>query len=104
VPKFITLTPEEIEGLDRRKRAVANLGPYIDYMRTLRPEEWGAIGLEGDESVRAVRRRITSAAQELGVTIRHKRTGKEDEERRVYFKLLPKRDDRRGRPRGRRRS
>lgn len=85
MPVFERLSKQEIEMLSQRKTSSLDLGEYTDYLKGLKTNDWGAIKLGRGESPRSIRRRVTMAANGLGVNIQHVRNKDDD---RVLFRMV----------------
>ena len=86
MPQFRTLTPEEVAKHKARRVNVANLYPYMDYLRTLHVGDFGEITIEVDESRQAVKRRTTMAAKQLGMAIKWRIS---EQEKMLLFEVVP---------------
>jgi hypothetical protein len=65
VPGFRKLSTSEVNELSRRQTNLADLSEYMDYLKSLKPGDWGAIDLAEGESQRTVKRRASTAATSL---------------------------------------
>jgi type IV secretory pathway VirB4 component len=78
--KFEKLSKEEVERITQRKPRI-DISEYVNYLETLNPGEWGAVTLEEGETGRAIKRRLTIAAKQLGKNLRYRRS----EDNRIIF-------------------
>lgn len=74
MPTFEKLSPEEVERLKRRQPATRDLGPYYAFLESVKPGDWGRVTLEGNETQRVVKRRLTIAAKQKGMSIRYRKS------------------------------
>lgn len=74
MPGFRTLSEDEIA---RRRRVRAPrpdlLQPYVDYIKDLAAGAWSELQLEASETQRAVKRRLTTAAKQLGKRVKYRK-------------------------------
>ena len=73
MPTFAKLSQDEVDQLRRRRPQTQDLGEYLAYLDTLKAGEWGSITLEEGDTQRVVKRRLTTAAKEKGMTLKYKR-------------------------------
>lgn len=83
MPKFEKLSKAEIEQLTKRKAPVLDLSEYLTYLGTLKTGDWGAVTLAEGETSRVVKRRLTAAAKQKGMTIKYKKS----EDNRIIFQV-----------------
>jgi hypothetical protein len=85
----------EIVSLEEAKGQGKYLPEYIGYIQQIPKGQAGKLRILEDENASAVRRRLTQAAQALGISLIIKRSGQN-----VYFWVEPKEQvqPRRGRP------
>lgn len=81
--RFRKLSGAEIEELRKRRAPTLNLDEYLDYLGTLTPGDWGAVTLEQGESQRAIKRRLTMAGKQKGISIRYRK----GEEGKIVFEV-----------------
>lgn len=74
MPLFRKLSAAEIQELNRRRNNLEELTEYLDYLKTLKPGDWGAIDLADNDSQRTVKRRTSIAATSQGKKIRWRRS------------------------------
>lgn len=72
MPRFEKLTPEEARRYTPSSRQ-ANLAPYIDYLSSLTPGEFGRIVLEENDKKPTIKNRLNRASERVGVTIQYRR-------------------------------
>ena len=73
MPRFEKLSESEVEQLRRRRVPMQNLSEYSSFLDTLKPGEWGEVILEPNETQRAIKRRLTTAAKQKGLEIKYKK-------------------------------
>ena len=83
MPKLEKLSPAEVEKLSRRKTRTQDLSEYINFLATLKPGDWGRVTLEPGDSQRVIKRRLTTASKQRGMSIRYK-TGKGEDGQIVF--------------------
>jgi hypothetical protein len=86
MPQFRTLSKEEVAKIKSRRVKVADLYPYMDYLRTLQVGDYGEITVEEGESRQALKRRTTVAAKQLGMAIKWRRS---QDENKLLFEVVP---------------
>jgi hypothetical protein len=86
MPQFRTLSNEEIKARRKRRVNTAYHEPYMEYLRTLSPGDYGEITLEHDERRQVVKCRTTVAAKELGMAIKWRRS---QDENKLLFEVIP---------------
>jgi hypothetical protein len=72
MPQFGKFSKQEIEEIKKRRRPGIDLSEYLNYLGTLKTGDWGYVDVGEGESPRAIKRRITQAAKEKGMTLRYK--------------------------------
>ena len=75
MPKFRTLSPEETVQMQSRRGRSVDLTEYLAALRDLPPGRLGEAALGEDEKKSTVKRRLTSAAKQLGKTLKYRRSG-----------------------------
>ena len=90
MPQFRTLSPQEVAKHKARRVNVANLYPYMDYLRTLQVGDYGEATIEAGESRQAVKRRTTMATKQLGMAIKWRIS---EQEKTLLFEVLPIADE-----------
>ena len=83
MPRFRTLSPEETAKLQTRRGRSVDLTEYLAALRDLAPGQVGEAALAEDEKKSTVKRRLTSAAKQLGKSLRYRRSG----DRMVVFEV-----------------
>ncbi len=83
MPKFEKLAPDEVERLKKRRNATQDLSAYSSYLDSLKPGDWGAVSLEHGETQRAIKRRLTMASKQKGMSLRYKK----GDEGRIVFEV-----------------
>lgn len=66
MPEFRTLTPEEVEQIKTRRVNLADLEPYMDYLKSLQVGNFGEVTVGEGEKRHAVKRRTTVSVKQLG--------------------------------------
>jgi hypothetical protein len=88
MPKFKKLSAEDLAkprpAEDGERARIRE--EYKTYLKGLKIEEGGELGLEGDEKKITIKNRIKRAAEDLGITIVFKRSG----ENSVRFQVTEK--------------
>ena len=72
MPKFEKLTPEEARKYRPHTRR-ADLAPYVAYLQTLAPGEFGKVELEPDDKKPTIKNRLTRAAKAADKPIKYRR-------------------------------
>lgn len=87
MPKFVELSKAEMEELSRRRAPTLtiDLTEYVEYIKPLKPGEWGKVTLQKDETSRVIKRRITAAAKQLGKKIRYRDSA---DEKTILFRVI----------------
>jgi hypothetical protein len=80
MPEFETVSVKEAEFRSQSGRRGKFMNEYTDYIQQLPPEQAGKLHPEWNEKPAAIRRRLTQAAQVLGMQLVIKRSGED-----VYF-------------------
>jgi hypothetical protein len=75
MPRFRTLSPEETAQMQSRRGRSVDLTEYLAALRELSQGQVGEASLTDDEKKSTVKRRLTSAAKQLGKTLRYRRSG-----------------------------
>jgi len=75
MPKFRTLSPEEVAQMQSRRGRTVDLSEYLDALRDLSPGQMGEATLIDGEKKATVKRRLTAAAKQLGKGLRYRRSG-----------------------------
>jgi hypothetical protein len=86
MPQFRTLSNEEVAARRKRRVNTAYLEPYMEYLRTLNPGDYGEITLQPGDQRRVVKRRTTVAAKELRMAIKWRRS---QDENKLLFEVIP---------------
>jgi hypothetical protein len=75
VPKFSTLTTDEVADIVRRRTsALVDLTEYKGWIdEVLKGSGWGRIEVDASDNVRALKRRTSIAAKELGKIVKWNR-------------------------------
>lgn len=87
MPSFRRLSDTEVADLTRRRADLSELTEYLDYLKKLKPGDWGSVELAPDETQRTVKRRMSIAAASLAKKVRW-RAGRRDGEP-IVFQILP---------------
>ncbi|MSQ23770.1 MAG: hypothetical protein EXR58_04335 [Chloroflexi bacterium] len=69
--RILKLTPAEVEAVKRRMSRI-DLGEYLELLGAFALGDWGRVELEGAETERVVKRRLTMAAKERGFKLRYR--------------------------------
>ena len=72
MPRFEKLTPEEARKYRPHTRR-ADLAPYVDYLQTLAPGEFGKVELEPDDKKPTIKNRLTRASRVADTPIKYRR-------------------------------
>ena len=72
MPKFEKLTAEEARKYRPHTRR-ADLAPYVEYLQTLEPGEFGKVELEPDDKKPTVKNRLTRASKAADKPIKYRR-------------------------------
>lgn len=86
MPKFERLSKAEADELFRRRppRPSIDLTEYVEFLKSLRAGAAGRITLQKDETSRVVKRRLTTAAKQIGRRLRYRKT---DDAKLVLFRV-----------------
>ena len=87
MPKFRTLSVEETAQMQSRRGRSVDLTDYLAALREFAPGQLGEAALTGDEKKSTVKRRLTSAAKQLGKAVKYRRSG----EKVVIYEVTVKR-------------
>ncbi len=85
VPTFEKLSEAEVQKLGKRRAPALDLSEYVTFLDTLKVGDWGRISLAEGESQRTVKRRLTMASKQRGVTVKYRRSP----EGQVLFQIQP---------------
>ncbi|HUZ01771.1 MAG TPA: hypothetical protein VMU89_15585 [Thermomicrobiaceae bacterium] len=72
MPKFEKLTPEEARKYRPHTRR-ADLAPYVQYLETLEPGEFGKVQLDPDDKKPTIKNRLTRASRAADRPIKYRR-------------------------------
>jgi hypothetical protein len=75
MPRFRTLSPEETAKLQTRRGRSVDLTDYLAALRDLALGQVGEAALGDEEKKSTVKRRLTSAAKQMGRSLRYRRSG-----------------------------
>ena len=75
MPTFRRLSPEEIRALQPRRAGSVDLSEYRGFLATISPGEGGEVRLGPADRRRVVKRRLTTAANQMNKRIRYRRSG-----------------------------
>jgi hypothetical protein len=75
MPKFRTLSPEEVAQMQSRRGRTVDLSEYLAALRDLSPGQMGEATLTDGEKKATVKRRLTAAAKQLGKELKYRRSG-----------------------------
>lgn len=90
MPVFQRLSPEQIALFRSRRENQDNLEPYQEFLKGMKVGDWGTLAPDEGENRRVVKRRLTVAAKEIGLTVRYRQGGTEDDPVRFQVKVDPK--------------
>jgi hypothetical protein len=90
MPKFRTLTSQEVAKLKARRVNLADLEPYMNYLTLLQVGDYGEVTVEDGESRQTVKHRTTVAAKQLGMAIKWCRS---QDENKLLFEVVPVADE-----------
>jgi hypothetical protein len=74
MPTFRRLRPEELAALRKPRGRSIDLSEYRQFLEGLSPGEGGELALGPDEPKRTVKRRLTTAAKQMGKTVVYRRS------------------------------
>jgi hypothetical protein len=86
MPQFRTLTPEEVAARQKRRVNSAPLEPYLAFLQTFEPEDYGEITLEPNERRQLVKWRTTVAVKQLDMSIKWRRS---KDQNKLLFEVIP---------------
>ena len=72
MPSFRPLSAEQVGALQKRRRRPVDLTEYSQFVRTLAVGDGGEVTLGPSEQKRAVKRRLTLAARQLGMDVHYR--------------------------------
>ncbi len=75
MPDFRKLTAEEVRQMQSRRGRSVDLSAYLASLRELQPGDMGEATLRDGEKKATVKRRLTSAAKQLGMSLKYRRSG-----------------------------
>lgn len=73
MPQFKQLTADEVAKVTARHNNLDELGPYIDFLKTLDPGAWFLVELTEGDHKRTVKRRVSIAGTSLGQRVKWRR-------------------------------
>jgi hypothetical protein len=74
MPEFRPLSAQEVATLRARRRGSVDLSEYTDFIGSLEIGEGGEVTLSPSDQRRAVKRRLTRAARQIGKDIHYRRS------------------------------
>lgn len=74
VPKFEKLSAADVEKLGKRRMPTLDLSEYLAFLDRVQPGDWGRLTLLDGESQRTIKRRLTSASKQKGLTVKYRKS------------------------------